>query len=114
MALHITDAATSILKHTKKRKPWRKSRYGLTDEQFDLMLISQGGRCAICGTAKWPHEGPHVDHDKKTGIVRGILCQACNTGIGKLKHDITIMQSAIAYLLKSNDSNPFSKNESAK
>jgi hypothetical protein len=35
VALRITDAATSILKHTKKHKPWRKSRYGLTDEQFD-------------------------------------------------------------------------------
>lgn len=99
----------SIFKHTNKRKPWRKSRYALTDEQFDQMLISQGGRCTICGTAKWPHEGPHVDHDKKTGIVRGILCQACNTGIGKLKHDTTILQSAINYLLKSYDGNAPSK-----
>lgn len=79
----------------------RKSRlkvfYGLTVEEVDAMA-AEG--CQICGTTDWPgrHARPHVDHDHKTGKVRGILCSECNTGLGKFKDDPALTQAATAYL----------------
>lgn len=53
--------------------------YGITLAQYDLMLEAQGGRCAICPrTAESCPTRLHVDHDHKTGLVRGLLCWWCN------------------------------------
>ena len=40
----------------------------------------------------------YVDHDHKTGKVRGMLCHACNTVIGHADDNVTILNSAIKYL----------------
>lgn len=53
--------------------------YGITQEQYEDMLASQGGGCFICG--KTPEEEGRnlaVDHDHKTGEIFGILCAGCN------------------------------------
>lgn len=78
---------------------YRLRTYGITKEQFDKMLEAQHGVCAICHT-EWGvgRKGPFIDHDHITGAVRGLLCNSCNTGIGLLKDDPVIMQSAITYL----------------
>lgn len=79
------------------RKSYFKVRYDLTVEQVEEMAAKG---CAICGTVEWNgrHKRPHVDHDHKTGRVRGILCSECNTGLGKFKDDPTILEAALAYL----------------
>lgn len=59
------------------------------------MVLKQGGRCAVCGEEK----KLHVDHCHDTGKVRGMLCFACNTGIGKLKDDPDLLLAAHRYLL---------------
>ena len=41
-----------------------------------------------------------VDHDHSTHRIRGLLCPACNTGIGSLKEDISVLGAAIEYLAK--------------
>lgn len=51
--------------------------YGLTAAQYDALLKRQGGRCAIC-RAKPKSKRLAVDHDHKTGAVRGLLCSRCN------------------------------------
>lgn len=66
-------------------------RYGMTAQEYDLLLESQNGQCAMCGT---DNPGPvrtggvdrkfSVDHDHETGKVRAILCSKCNTGLGML------------------------------
>lgn len=58
-----------------KRKWNLSARYGITPEQWDEMLTKQGGACVIC---REPPKRPVVDHDHKTGKVRGILCHRCN------------------------------------
>lgn len=73
--------------------------YGITLEQYNEMLREQNGRCKICGR-KQPSRGKcfPVDHDHKTGAVRGILCYQCNTGLGAFRDNVTILKSAIKYL----------------
>jgi hypothetical protein len=77
----------------------RKKRYGIPHGTYDKMLTEQAGRCAICGTDNpAPRRHFSVDHNHNTGIVRGLLCNACNTGIGHLKHSTTILLAAVRYL----------------
>lgn len=71
--------------------------HGLTKVQFDEMLISQAGVCAICYKGNG-RKRLVIDHDHETGQVRGLLCSLCNTGIGMMKDDVGNLNSAIKYL----------------
>lgn len=60
-----------------------RTNYGLSAESFAALLDSQGGKCAICRTAKRTGRGRlHVDHCHATGKVRGLLCVKCNMALG--------------------------------
>lgn len=73
-------------------------KWKLTLEQMNMMWINQLFGCAICETPfETPFDG-YVDHDHKTGAVRGLLCNNCNTGIGMLKDDPRLLARGIAYL----------------
>jgi RNA polymerase-binding transcription factor DksA len=80
----------------------RQYLYGITSEEFDAMLASQGGGCAICGTTDWLSrgKGPHTDHDPDRGptAVRGILCGTCNNGLGNFGDDPARLRAAADYL----------------
>ena len=82
-------------KQFKRKDTLRK--YGLSLEDFNNMLVSQGGVCKICGT---DNKGRLlcVDHDHITGKVRALLCNNCNTGLGMLKDNILILEKALEYL----------------
>ena len=76
-----------------------KRNFGITVEDYYSLLDAQGGVCAICGTDKCSTGRRFaVDHNHSTGVIRGLLCQACNTGIGKLGEDIQLLHRAITYL----------------
>lgn len=78
-----------------------KHKYGLLPEDIERMRHEQGDCCAICRTALagWGHKtGPHVDHDHETGKVRGLLCAACNLGLGKFRDSAAVLERAAAYL----------------
>lgn len=79
-----------------------KTSYGITVEEFNRMLSSQNGKCALCKEVEvgaGPAKGQwNVDHDHATGAVRGILCSPCNIGIGLLKDSPTLLRAAIQYL----------------
>lgn len=82
------------------------SKFGISLNEYSQMYMAQNGKCAICesdyaGNRNGSEKAFAVDHDHKTGKVRGLLCEACNTGIGKLKDDPEILRSAIRYLEKS-------------
>jgi len=101
-------------KQREKKKPELSSRrraikriYGLTLEQYDEMLKTQGGGCAICGNPETRINGKtgkvknlSVDHCHTTRNVRGILCGACNVGLGKFNDSPELMMRAIEYLQK--------------
>ncbi len=94
------------LKHKRQHKIyWQKNRdrirsnrllarYGITLEQYNLLLKSQRKRCAICGCK----EKLVVDHDHLTNKVRGLLCQKCNKLLGVAQDNKRILRKAIQYL----------------
>src|SRR4030095_3098139 len=83
-----------------KRLAWyyanRYKHYGLTNKQYDKLLESQGGGCAICGRLPGKRMLA-VDHDHDTGKARGLLCYACNSGLGNLQDSADILRKAIIY-----------------
>jgi Recombination endonuclease VII len=72
--------------------------YGISLEEYAAMLAHQGGVCAIC--KKKPDKGKPlcVDHCHVTGMVRGLLCQKCNSVLAFGNDDPDILRAAIAYL----------------
>ncbi len=76
---------------------WIKTKYGISLEDRDMMRVSQGGLCAICGE---PPTGAHlaVDHCHVTGKIRQLLCTNCNIGLGQFKDSSDILEKAAAYL----------------
>jgi len=80
----------------KYREIKRKTRYGLTNNDVDQMLYGQCGLCAVCHRPG--KETLHIDHDHGTGQARGLLCRACNRGIGKFRDSIDTLLSAAKYL----------------
>ena len=75
-------------------------KYGITIEQYDRMSMDQNNVCRICSQPQTDYKLA-VDHDHKTGEIRGLLCQNCNTGLGKFQDNIQLLQNAIDYLARS-------------
>lgn len=82
-----------------------KSQYGITLENYKDLLVVQNGVCAVCGkpeTMTNPKKKTisdlAVDHNHITGKVRGLLCRACNTGIGCFSDDPQLMVLAANYV----------------
>ena len=69
-------------------------RYGLTREEYQRKHDRQLGKCAICRTDR----KLFVDHDHSDGSVRGLLCDACNRGLGFFREDPSFLFNAVEYL----------------
>lgn len=83
-------------------------RFGITATQYDEMLESQGGACAICGSSagsKSRNMRLSVDHSHATGKVRGLLCLHCNVAIGKFGDSSAMLRKAATYLDRSQEVN---------
>lgn len=84
----------------KSAREWkRRMRYaeiGISEEGYQELFKRQGGRCAIC--ERKVKTRLSVDHDHKTGRVRGLLCVTCNQGLGYFKDDASTLHRAIAYV----------------
>lgn len=79
------------------RKQWLKYKYGLTPKQHLQMYADQNGCCAICKRTV-PYDRIFIDHNHKTGKVRGLLCQKCNAALGMINEKIRILKSMIRYI----------------
>jgi hypothetical protein len=75
-----------------------KQLYGMSLEQFEIMLTAQGNCCAICLCSFVKSEDAHVDHDHDTGYVRGLLCTSCNNGLGRFRDSPAVLRRAADYL----------------
>lgn len=81
---------------TCTRDRWIRKTYGLEPEDYDRLLKKQKGGCGICQGVLG--ENLHVDHDHTTGAVRGLLCSACNTGLGQFQDSASLLRAALRYL----------------
>lgn len=78
-------------------------RYGITREQYNLMLVKQNFSCAICETYQSDlPKALSIDHCHESGVVRGLLCSKCNHAIGLLGDKIKYLYRFIDYLKISN------------
>lgn len=73
-------------------------QYGITEDEYDIILFEQEDKCAICGKHKNDFEQSLcIDHIHETGEIRGLLCKQCNLGLGNFKDNVEVLQSAIKY-----------------
>lgn len=92
----ICKSCVPKLSTTYHRKSSLKVKYGISDNTYNKMLVSQGGVCKICGMKDTKRLS--VDHCHSTGKVRGLLCTKCNTGIGLLQDNSKLLSIAAEYL----------------
>lgn len=76
----------------------RAARYGLTADEYDAVIAKANGACELCAATD---RKLVLDHCHSTGVIRGVLCTACNTSIGKLGDTSKSLLRAVAYLQKS-------------
>lgn len=95
--------------HLAKQKEYRKAtyspavrrekalmlKYGLSQDDFDAIRMSQFGLCLICQEEP---EKLYVDHCHKTGEVRGLLCRECNSALGMMKENTAAIFRMVDYL----------------
>lgn len=77
-----------------------KSNYNITLEEFKQKLVEQGNKCLGCNKTFTDKGDACLDHNHKTGKVRGILCRNCNWALGHANDDINILKKIIIYLTK--------------
>lgn len=105
------DLIKKRVREYNKRNPKVKlnqhlREYGITIEDYDTMLKSQDYKCAICRCSiedlgEYKYRPLFIDHNHKTGKIRGLLCNNCNFILGHAKDDISILENAIKYLKES-------------
>ncbi len=99
--LSLNEEKRKLVPRIARRKSYNKRvsdlkiKYSLSEDSFRDMQDAQRGCCKICGSSL---EKPQVDHNHKTGAVRGLLCSHCNIGLGQFKDDEESLKRAIIYL----------------
>lgn len=74
-----------------------KSKYGITLKEYNNLLMEQENKCKVCGEPPIKQR-LHVDHNHETGEIRGLLCQACNVSIGKMKESPELLEKLAKYI----------------
>lgn len=108
---------TGNIKHIEKTKEYNKRNqrkvrncdllrdFGITIDEYEKMLTNQNNKCKICNKEETVKNKKTnklrmlcVDHCHKTGKIRGLLCNRCNSAIGLLYEDSTIINNCLKYL----------------
>jgi Recombination endonuclease VII len=79
-----------------RRRLRLKNRFGISLQDYDALLAKQKGACAIC--KKKSARSLCVDHCHTTGLIRGLLCNKCNRGMGFFEDDAARIRAVIVYL----------------
>jgi hypothetical protein len=77
-----------------------KFKYKISHQDYLQMLEKQNGACFGCGTkAEDQYHGVlDIDHNHKTGKIRGLLCNSCNRVLGLAGDKPSVLLSLAAYL----------------
>lgn len=84
--------------YRKERSRYLERTYGITIEEYEKLLAAQGGGCAICG-GKSGDKNLAVDHNHKTGEVRGLLCKRHNSAIARWIRNAEEAEATLDYFL---------------
>jgi hypothetical protein len=104
---HAASCASWYRRNKAKAKQsssnWHyKSHYSITYAEFLAMCAAVGNKCEICradlAIGKKTARSAHLDHNHRTGVIRGVLCAMCNTAVGKLGDSPELLRRAITYL----------------
>lgn len=94
--------------HIQEKKEYDlKRKFGITQEEYNKILKDQNSVCFLCLNVETrKHKNTitqrlSIDHDHKTGKIRGLLCNNCNRGIGLLQDNSEILKRAVFYLERS-------------
>ena len=83
--------------HLSVKRATVKHKYGISLEELQQLIDKHENRCGIC--KRLFVRSPHIDHDHRTGRIRGLLCFNCNSILGKIDDDINILDSMKLYLV---------------
>jgi hypothetical protein len=105
---HQRRAEGGVCSYLCQRIDQRARIYGITGRDCLQLLKRQGGLCAICGCSLLDEGGwrINIDHDHRTGRVRGILCRRCNLGLGLFNDDPSRLARAAEYVRRPFDEVP--------
>ena len=76
-----------------------KKTYGISAAEKDRMEREQNGLCAICRQTCGMRTALSVDHDHRSGAIRGLLCHRCNLALGLFREDANLLRQALEYLV---------------
>lgn len=94
--------ATDPAKHRHYvRRYYLMVKYGMKETEFEAMWSRVNGKCEMCGDALARKKGGFaIDHCHRTGTIRGLLCNHCNSGLGYFRDSPRRLEAAIAYILR--------------
>lgn len=81
-----------------KYKAQRLRKFGISLGEYKELLNINNEKCIICDNECPSGRNLALDHDHKTGILRGLLCINCNKGLGNFKDNVELLKKAIEYL----------------
>jgi hypothetical protein len=93
----IEKEKNDVVAKAKKKNQMLKRKYGITLEQYNVLLQNQKNKCALCYRSQGK-TALHVDHDHKTLKVRGLLCHQCNWYLGVIDADTNILKRIEEYI----------------
>ena len=83
----------------RRRKNMLKEKYNMKVSDYHNLLSTQGHKCGICDKTQDQDDKTFcVDHNHNTLEIRGILCNNCNSALGKFGDSVKNLKSAISYL----------------
>lgn len=90
-------------KHKEQTLDWQlEANFGITRAQWEMFLELQDNKCKICGKEFDGKIKICTDHDHKTNIVRGLLCQNCNISLRSIDDNFTWLEKAANYVRTAN------------
>ncbi len=94
------NAKNNVKRHKYGVKARLKHKYGLAEWDYEAMLATQGGHCALCDTTpeQERYKRLNIDHCHETGIIRGLLCTPHNHALGRMGDNEESLLRALAYI----------------
>ena len=108
VCMHSYQRETRLPRNPQEQKRAHLRRtFGITQAEYEAMLIAQNGVCAACGrpeTKTDPRNGElmdlAIDHCHTTGKIRALLCGGCNTALGLLQDSPERIEQLLRYIQK--------------